>query len=694
MDRPYAEEVPTAHMRDYLAVLWRRKWICLLVFLVLSAGGLAYVYKMLKPEYVAQSRIGLERMSRLVESRRNFAGETFYNAQYQFIGSPRVAAGAAVKLGRSPSVEMAMDDGTADMIRGAVSISAERENRIVRVWSRQHDPEAAAQLVNAVVDAFIEITAQNEKAQASAVQNDLQGEIVNLATQMEAKKRAIDEFARDKNLIQQMQDQARITAQISALAGTQTRSTVVREQAEESFAEIQAKYDAGEDIGFYQPSTVITSLEARISEYELSRKMMEVGKTKTALSKDPEYIQTIALIGELRNDLEKKSKEERREFNDRQYELARLALEAARKEETRIGEQLSQANAELSALTMGLTELGRYNELKRELEALRGFHDKFKQDLLEARINDDIPILAITIHERAKAPTTPAWPSKTQLAVVVVAMSFLIGAGLAFFLEYMDRTVRKPEDVENELRLPLLGFVPSMPASSRDGTRHGKVTITHPSSGPAESYRKVRAKLFVYKQESHTKVFTVTSTTAGEGKTTLSSNLAIAFAQSGANVLLIDADMRHPKIQSIYDIEWTPGLGEYLAGMHSWESVIRESEVEGLSIIPCGRGGNRSAELLESPRMRELVQSVRDKYDVVVIDTPPVLGVADSTVLCNISDATIFVIQASKNSKWLVKRARMELDAAGAQVVGAVLNRVRSQRGDYYYYHRYYPKKS
>jgi capsular exopolysaccharide synthesis family protein len=355
---------------------------------------------------------------------------------------------------------------------------------------------------------------------------------------------------------------------------------------------------------------------------------------------------------------------------------------------------MAEMRTRLETLAAGLTALARFNELKKDLENTQRWHENLQQTLMQARINESFPVLDIRMLDRAMPPKTPAWPNKTQLAMVAVVMSLLVSIGLAFLLDYMDRTVRKPEDVEQELRMPLLGFVPSMGAHHGNGTARGMVVSTDPSSGPSESYRKIRARLFVYKTESHARVYGVTSTTAGEGKSTLASNLAIAFAQAGSRVLLVDGDMRHPMVHKTFNIEREPGLAEYLDGKCSWVSGTRESGTAGLSILPCGAGGHRSAELLESPRMKAFLEEAREQYDIVIFDSPPVLGIADSTVLCHVVDATLFVIQASRNPKWLVKRARMELEAGGAHIAGVILNRVRTRRGEYYYYHRYYPTKA
>ncbi len=682
------------HVKDYLAIVWRRKWLCLFVFLALSAAGLFVVAKLVKPWYQAQSRIAIERFNAPVSGKAELTGEAFYQTQYEIMGSSEVAALAAYNLGRSPSPESAIADGQADIIRRAVSISPQRNSRIVRVSSRQRDPEAAAAVVNEIVRAYSELAKKRERELSDARQKEMQDQISILQLKIENKKKVIDEFTKDKKLHEQRQQKILITTKLTALSQAQVVRQVARKQAEENYNRMLEKFNAGEDLVENPPSPAADRILASIRSYQNQMNLMKVGKNPRALENDPEYNRLKELVAQYQRDYDKEIEKAHREANAQALARAKFAYEQAKQVEQTIRMQMAELQKKVDGLVDGLTALSKYEELKKDLANLQVMHDELQKSLLQATISDNFPILDIRVLDVAKAPTEPAWPNKKQLVVVVLALALLLSVGLAFFLDYMDRSVQRPEDVEQELRLPFMGFVPSMHTGSNRSHRREKVIITDPSSGPAESYRKIRARLQVYRKESHAKTFTITSTTAGEGKTTLASNLALAFALSGTSVLLVDADMRHPKVHEVCDVDRTPGLGEYLAGKILWQSIVRPGGTPGLFVIPAGAGGTHSAEFLESPRMGELLKEAAAKFNVILIDSPPVLGVADSTTLCHLSDATIFTIQAAQNSKWLIRRARMELAAADANVIGAVLNRVRSQRGDYYYYHRYYPKKA
>jgi len=682
------------HVRDYLTIVWRRKFICIFVFILVSSVGLFVVLKMLKPWYQARARISIERLRAPLGEQGGYAGEAFYQTQYEIIGSSNVAALAAYKLGRSESPEQAKADGQAEIIRRAISIHPEANNRVVRIQTRQRDPEAAAALVNKVVEAYIEFARSNEEAVAKRRQKEMQDQINILELDIASLRKTIDEFTRDKKLQEQREQELMLTKRINALVEAQIPAKVAAEAAEKEYNSLKEKYDSGEDLVTNVKSAEADRINAQIREIEMQMHLMGVGKTEQALETDARYLRHKELKEQYTREYSDAMEEARREANLRELERARTAMERNRKIEQTYQRQLAEVRTKVAQLVKGLTALARYEELQKELENHIRMRDGLKQELLTARLSDDMAVLNITVLDEARPPTEPAWPNKVQLSVVVLVLALMSSVGMAFFLDYMDRSVHRPEDVEQELRMPFMGFIPGTQSAGNNSFRQEKVLLTDPTSGPAESYRKIRAKLNIYRGESHARTFAVTSTTAGEGKTSLTTNLALSFAQSNLSVLLVDADMRHPKVHEIFEIERIPGLGDYLDGECTWESVVRSSGVAGLSIIPAGTGGSRSAELLESPRLRELLEESSAKFDILVVDTPPVLGVADAAILCNATDGTIFVIQAARNSKWLIRRAGMELKAADARVVGAVLNRVRSQRGDYYYYHQYYPKKT
>jgi capsular exopolysaccharide synthesis family protein len=268
----------------------------------------------------------------------------------------------------------------------------------------------------------------------------------------------------------------------------------------------------------------------------------------------------------------------------------------------------------------------------------------------------------------------------------------MVGVASAFFAEYLNTTIRLPSDIQENLNLPLLGFVPAIPATVRSFANKGKIAQLASRSGPAEAYRSLRTELLLRcAPDRACRTVMVTSTNPKEGKTTVATNLAITMAQAGYRVLLIDADLRKPSVHEIFRLENDHGLSTLLSEAGEARVYIKKTdEVENLHVLPGGPAPPNPAELLGSRKMRTLMAEASERYDMVVVDASPVLGVADANILGTMVDAVILVIQASKAKRTHVLRARNQLQGVNAHLVGAVLNNVRGSRGDYYYYRRYY----
>jgi capsular exopolysaccharide synthesis family protein len=261
-------------------------------------------------------------------------------------------------------------------------------------------------------------------------------------------------------------------------------------------------------------------------------------------------------------------------------------------------------------------------------------------------------------------------------------MGLMFGLGLAFFLEYMDTSVKSLDDVEKYLGVPVLAVVPA------------NVGVLHRKSGfnpDAEAYRILRTNIEFNRRNPEANCITVTSGGAGEGKSTTLCNLASVCAQGGYSVLLIDADLRRPSLHTLFDVGNTIGLSNYLMTQAKLEEVVVRTPVENLFFLPSGLLPADSAGILNSERMNELVAEAKSRFDLVLIDAPPILGVSDASVLVNIADLTMFVVQHRKLPRHLLLRVKQTVENVGGRMLGVVLNQV-DLRADvqYQYYTSYY----
>jgi succinoglycan biosynthesis transport protein ExoP len=264
----------------------------------------------------------------------------------------------------------------------------------------------------------------------------------------------------------------------------------------------------------------------------------------------------------------------------------------------------------------------------------------------------------------------------------------MAGLGAALLLDWMDHRIRSAAEVESLLGLPILGAVPHM-LGKRSPIERGQEIHLYPKSEVAESYRTIRTGIRFGITDASSKTLLVTSPSPGDGKTTVASNLAIAIAQTGKRVLLVDADCRRPMVQRIYSLKEDIGLSSVLTGESELAASIQHSSTDNLDILPCGPLPPNPAEMLNSEAFTSLLRELSTQYDQVVVDSPPVAPVTDARILAAACDATVLVIRAEKTSRRVAEHARDALASVGAVLLGVVVNdapRSRSEASSYGHY--------
>jgi len=270
-------------------------------------------------------------------------------------------------------------------------------------------------------------------------------------------------------------------------------------------------------------------------------------------------------------------------------------------------------------------------------------------------------------------------------ALLAALVAVLVVAGIAFLTEQLDESIKDPDAVQQAASLPTLGAVGRMPVGSRSEEFYRLAGLLHPHSSHAESYRKLRTNIDFSSVDKPLQAILVTSAAPGEGKTVTAANLAVIFAQAGRSVLLVDADLRKPGIERIFNLPNTTGLTTLLRGDPvALERLIQTTEEPNLSILTTGPLPPNPAELLASQRMRRTVDILRKKNNLVIFDSPPVDLVTDAAVLSSYVDGTLLVVDATRSRRRVVRRATEALARAGANTIGAVLNRTRTTTASFY----------
>jgi succinoglycan biosynthesis transport protein ExoP len=324
-----------------------------------------------------------------------------------------------------------------------------------------------------------------------------------------------------------------------------------------------------------------------------------------------------------------------------------------------------------------------YYEAKEELGQRKNLRDKLAMNIDATEIELKTPKLgSVDIMERAEANPEPVRPNKKLNIGLGLGIGLLIGLGLAFFIEYLDTSVKTIDDVERALQAPVLGVIPQ---------NVGILVEEGPDSPHAEAYRVLRTNVLFSRKDPKLNSLTIVSGGAGEGKSTTIFNLATVFAQNGQRVLLVDSDLRRPSLHKLLHLSNSIGLTNYLLKQNTLEEVVQTTAQPNLDFMPSGRLPSSSLGILSSMQMKELIRDVKRRYDFVFFDSPPIMGVSDASILASEVDMVLQVIQYRRYPQPMTIRAKQMIEKVGGNLLGIVLNNINvSQDENYYYYSGYY----
>jgi polysaccharide biosynthesis transport protein len=416
-------------------------------------------------------------------------------------------------------------------------------------------------------------------------------------------------------------------------------------------------------------------------------KKMEVGlyNRMSELSKKygRNHPQMVAIESELADLKKRKAVEARRVVNSlkNEYKLA-LARE----------ESLKNALAKQKTESLKLNKKAvQFGVLQRETESSKHMFDLLIKRFKETSLTEEMKTGNIRIIDKAEIPRSPVKPKKKRNLLLALIVGLSLGVGLAFFLEYLDNTIKLPEEIKEVLKIPYLGPVPAFsPDENQPSVSVDLVTIHSPKSTASEAYRGIRTGILFSSADTTPQVIMVTSAGPKEGKTVSSANLAVCMANAGSRTIIVDGDMRRPRIHKVFDMDRTIGLSSILVGTGSPEDAIVASGIQGLDILPVGPLPPNPSEIIGSKKMEQFLNDLRKKYERIIIDSPPISAVTDAVALAQMVDTTLLVIRAGQTPRQLIQNGLEQLSAVNANVLGAILNAVSVGRDSYYYYQYYY----
>jgi tyrosine-protein kinase Etk/Wzc len=374
-----------------------------------------------------------------------------------------------------------------------------------------------------------------------------------------------------------------------------------------------------------------------------------------------------------------------------------------------LGKLRAQTGASMQILPAMAEEEMRLN---RQVEAAANLGDELRKDYQQARMAEAVEAGDIDVVDLADIPYSPVLTASALKLALGLAVGLVLGLVLAYLLEALNTSVRRPEDLEAVLHVPGLAVIPRISGGGANGRgrlrgllgsgKGAKTSVGSPMSGGQtfsigiEAFRNLRTSLIWSDGGEALKTLVVTSAAPGEGKTLTAANLAVTLAYDGLRVLLVDCDIRRPRVHGLFHLPRAPGLMELLTASSrptgSRLPAIRDTSVVGLSVLPCGALPSNAANLLSGTRMRVLLEELREQFDIIVLDTPPVLATADAGIVASLTDGVLLVVRAGTTDRNAAQRACQQLANVGARVIGTVLNDPAGQvakEGDYYYPYDY-----
>ncbi|MGH7178115.1 MAG: GumC family protein [Tepidisphaeraceae bacterium] len=673
--------------RNPLAVVWQRRWIVagtIALSLILATIHLFRATRV----YQATSKLTVERTGPRIITNDPSAdfnqASNFLNTQCEVIKSRKILQAVAEMPQCADMESFAENPGNmVSMLKKMVSAEVGRKDDVIKVSVRTPVSKDAPVLANAVVDAYI---ADQNKRKTTTVKDLLayfQKEKVRVDEHLDKKRTAKLEFQK------KYADLSVGTERVNPMMDRLQRLSSALTEIQLEVLNDQAALDATKAMAS-EPQRVKQLLESRTfrsENAELRRQLRELQQRFVGMGSKylPNFPDVTLIQGSIKQLNDELATEDKKTFDAYMAELdARLTT--AQNSERQLQALLNEARAQVRSLSGALAELG---VLQAEVEQLEKYQAGIAMRIQElSPLTDDAqPVNSVNMIEDARPiDTTQVEPQITSTLFNTLMSALALGVVLAFVRDWIDQRLRSADEIRQLTGLPILGVVPHI-HTVRTASQRGLQLHLDPMSDVAESYRTIRTAVYFGVPAGSAKTLLITSPAPGDGKTTLASNLAIAMAQAGNRVLLLDADFRKPMQHKIFELEKTTGLSNVLAGEGTLSDAIHPTMIPGLDVLACGPVPANPSEVLNSQMFADILERLSAKYDHVLLDSPPVMPVTDARILAASCDATLLALRAEKSTRKAAIFARDVLNSVGARLLGVVVNDVPRRKGLYGYYY-------
>ncbi len=709
--RPAAPTLPdqmatALPLRDYLRILHKHRWMILTVVAVMVTVVTLVSFRT-QPVYEASARLEINgEVPDLASLRELFlqmpSSEDFLQTQVRILQSDDLAIQTvrALRLYEKPEFAVGRSGVGAGApftpaeevmligaLHGRLNVQAIRSSRLVDVRFESTDPKLAADVANTLGDLYVESNFRKKYESAMQASEWLAGQLRELRTKMEQSHEALIKYERDNQIFSLNEGQNVTLAKLGELNHELTQAESER-IAKESQTQLVSSRRI-DDIPAVAQSALIQQLEQRLSQLG-----DEIADARSTFGpKHPKVQRLERQIQEIKSQLDR----------EKQQVANRIESEyqAALKREQLLRKALEAQKAEANILNSKLVE---YSLLKREYETNQQLYEGLLERLKEAGISSGLRSSNIHIVDRARPPLSPVRPRKSLNILLSLVVGLVVGGVLALFNEYLDNSVKVPEEVEQLVNLPVLGIIPAVSSVNGGPPRRALpgltaaspsnselATIAQPQSVVSEAYRALRTSILLSTSKQPPQTILVSSGQPREGKTTTALNLAITLAQRGDRVVLVDTDLRRPRVHRAFGLTNDRGLSSFLAGNSPVDELPRAiRQIPNLFVITSGPTPPNPAELLSCEPLEELFAELRRQFDFIVLDSPPAITVADGMILAAHADGVMLVVHGGVTTRETLKHTTKLMTSVSARLIGVVLNNVDIRSVDYKYYYTYY----
>ncbi len=682
-DAPAAEHsLAGFDLRSVWRTLSTQRWLIAVTTAILVGATALYSFTA-TPYYRAKVRLLIEREGERTLTFQEIyslgtGADDYYVTQYRILESRAVAAAALEQLTASEREFFARAEDPVERLMQLRRIKPVAKSRLVDIEAEHPDGHVATRIAGALVAAYVANVQERRTTASSTALERLRAEAANLQAKLVRASQATQDFKQRHKIVSMSDQQSLVAARLEKLSD---ELADIERQNREAESRLQAADGAATDASFGGELPEV--LESRVVA-DHKRELLAAQGERSALSqrylgKHPRMLENTRRIEAIEAQLRHEVDAIHRGIVEQHQRLTR--------HEADVRQRLTEQADQLLELEQKSIE---FDILKNEADNVRRMHDAVLARLKEVEVINDHQASNVHALGAAEVSQRPVRPRILVNLGLALLLGLLCACGLAFAVDALDSSIKTPADAGELLALPVLGMVPRL-----EGKRAARGAVDpetfDPRSALSEAFRTIRTNFTFSEAGRDMRSLVITSATPEEGKSLVSINLAVSLARGGKRVLLVDADLRRPRLHRAFEIDVELGLSSVLVGAAALEDVTVETGVDGLSLLPCGIIPPNPVELLAGEHTRQFLANALRAFDVVLIDSPPVGVVSDACVLATLADRTVFVVRSFKAHRGHCRRSVAQLHRVGAKLAGCIVNHcdVRAGRYDTSYEYSY-----